>query len=130
MSRGYGWARNYPADLRQWGASVQHGTPETRDVTEGAFLAEVLRLAKQNAWEAYHTHDSRKSESGFPDLVLCRPGNPGSIIFAELKTRTGKLSVAQQRWLSVLEHTGLVEACLWRPADMPAIVARLTGGRP
>ena len=77
----------------------------------------------------YHTYDSRKSEPGFPDLVLVRRGR---IIFAELKRRGGQLTGAQGRWLNELDHCEdnamyhasfipaarpVVTVHTWRPSD-------------
>ena len=92
------------------------------DDTEKDFLTKVRGFAKLYGWLTYHTHDSRRSDEGFPDLVLC---NGLSLIFAELKTRTGKLSKSQDTWITTLGHTQKVEVYLWRPADLPAIIERL-----
>ncbi len=89
---------------------------------ENEVLAEVRKLAKTNGWLCYHTHDSRKSEEGFPDVVLVRD----VVIFAELKSRTGKPSHAQAIWLRMLERTHQVEVYLWRPQDMAQVTERLT----
>lgn len=49
----------------------------------------VTRLADTLGWTLqYHTHDSRRSQAGFPDLVLVHPGQ-GRIVYAELKTMKG-----------------------------------------
>src|SRR5688572_19177552 len=40
--------------------------------TERAFQAQVVKYARLMGWTAYHTHDSRRSQAGFPDLVLVR----------------------------------------------------------
>lgn len=93
-------------------------------MAEAALLAEVRQLAKAHGWRCYHTHDSRHSEAGFPDVVLCKPGQP--VIFAELKDRTRKVTEAQQVWLAFLARATGVEAYVWRPADREAIRARLT----
>jgi VRR-NUC domain len=100
------------------------------DTPEKAFLSEVRRLATAHGWICYHTHDSRHSDSGFPDLVLARTAtatSPGRLIFAELKRDKTKTTTEQDTWLSVLAHTVPgVEVCLWRPSDMDAIVETLT----
>ncbi len=88
---------------------------------ETPFMARVLALARPHGWAAYHTHDSRKSVPGFPDLVLVRE----VVLWRELKTNTGKLTQEQATWLSLLRHAGQ-DADLWRPRDWDAIVARLT----
>jgi hypothetical protein len=52
---------------------------------------------------------------------------PGRLIFAELKSATGKLTREQHLWLSLLQHSvDHIETYCWRPNDFPAIVARLT----
>lgn len=109
----------------------------------------VIQAAVRGGWEAYHTHDSRRSQAGFPDLVLVKEGR---VIFAELKTETGKLSPAQERWLKKLstvenvcqrllkrlcELMGVaatkksypVQVYVWRPSDWPLITDVLDIGR-
>ena len=54
----------------------------------------VQHLTRLPYWLAYHTHDSRKSAPGFPDLVLLRAPPPAPTlvprqIVAELRTRAG-----------------------------------------
>jgi hypothetical protein len=90
---------------------------------EEVLLGKVRQLAKIHGWQVYHTRDSRKSERGFPDVVLT---DGEAVLFIELKTNTGKVTAAQQTWLSLLQHTGKVEAQVWRPRDWPQIVTRLT----
>lgn len=70
---------------------------------------------------AYHTHDSRRSEPGFPDLVLVKGTR---LIFAELKADTGRVSPAQQRWLDALGATS--RAVVWRPRDWRQLSRELT----
>jgi hypothetical protein len=62
----------------------------------------------------YHTFDSRKSPSGFPDLVIT---GPGGVLFRELKTQRGRVTVAQETWLRTLVLAG-ADACCWRPDDL------------
>lgn len=97
-------------------------------LSEKAFMSAVLRVAKQHDWLCYHTHDSRKSAPGYPDVTLARlpgPGRPGEVIWAELKVEA-PLTIEQERWLATLSHVQHTEAHLWRPADMPVILARLS----
>lgn len=99
--------------------------PALADLPEADFMSQVRALARRHGWLCYHTRDSRGSDCGFPDLVLV---NATRVIFAELKSRSGKLTERQALWLDMLRHTGKVEVYLWRPGDWPAIVACL--GRP
>lgn len=86
-------------------------------LSEAAFQRIVLDLAKSTGWLIYHTRDSRRSQSGFPDLVLLKDRT----IFAELKSEKGMPSDAQSMWLERLKSAG-EEAYLWRPSDLPKIV--------
>lgn len=89
---------------------------------EDPFRQKVEQLAKFYGWLVYHTHDSRRSVPGFPDLVLvCGP----RLIFAELKTQKGRITPDQQRWLDALTAAS-VEVYVWRPADNDDVVATLT----
>lgn len=82
-------------------------------MTERELQENVLSLAKALSYLSYHTHDSRRSQPGFPDLVLAKPGR---LIFIELKTAKGKLTAAQTIWLAALTDAG-AEAYVFRPLD-------------
>jgi hypothetical protein len=62
--------------------------------------------------------------AGWPDLVLVRPPR---LIFAELKSDTGKVRPQQSQWLDVLRLLPQAETFLWRPCDWDSIVETLTG---
>jgi len=91
---------------------------KTVAISEKAFQAQVLDLARLSGWLVYHTHDSRRSAPGFPDLVLVRPP---VVLFAELKSEEGRLRPEQRDWLEAMWGCGDVEARLWRPSDWPEI---------
>lgn len=95
------------------------------DQTEKQFQDQVLRLAGQLGYLAFHCFDSRKSAEGFPDLCLVgtHPDRRRTV-FAELKTETGRVSYAQRRWLEALRATG-AEVYVWRPADLQQIATIL-----
>jgi len=88
---------------------------------ESVLLGQVRTLAALYGWLPYHTHDSRKSEPGFPDLCLVRGDR---LIFAELKTQRGRLTAAQTAWLDKLRATH-AEVYVWRPSDLPVVAAIL-----
>ena len=96
-------------------------------LTEAQFQQQVLDIAKTLGWKTYHTHDSRRSEAGFPDIVAVS-ARQGRTIYVELKTQTGRMSLAQKDWLRTLATAGN-EVALWRPADLDAIKAILAGKR-
>jgi hypothetical protein len=85
--------------------------------TEAGFLAAVRALAKLKGYRTYHTHDSRRSEAGFPDLVLVKRPR---VIFAELKRDGKKPTAIQQTWLDDLTACGQ-EAYFWTPAQFEEI---------
>ena len=97
-----------------------------RAISEKDFLQQVVDLARLTGWLCYHTHDSRRSCPGFPDLALVHPGRH-QYLLAELKSATGRLSPAQQSWIDALQRAG-IEVHVWRPGDFNAIVARLSVG--
>jgi hypothetical protein len=61
----------------------------------------------------YHTHDSRRSVPGFPDLVIT---GRGGVLFRELKSAYGRLTPEQRRWGSTLARAGS-DWSTWRPVD-------------
>jgi hypothetical protein len=63
---------------------------------------------------AYHTHDSRKSASGWPDWCFC---GPRGLLFRELKREGKKPTRAQEAWLAALRAAGQ-SADTWYPADL------------
>ena len=83
-------------------------------MTERQLQEAVLKLARLRGWLCYHTHDSRRSQPGFPDLVLVRPPD---VLFVELKSAKGVVSLAQEDWLLRLQHSKHVRTELWRPKD-------------
>jgi len=85
---------------------------------EKHFQAQVVELARLSGWLCYHTHDSRRSVAGFPDLVLVRVP---VVLFAELKSESGRVRAGQGQWLEALGDSESVEARLWRPSDWPEI---------
>lgn len=86
---------------------------QAQSMSESQFQSHVVALAHRLGWLVYHTYSSRRSEPGFPDLVLVR----GRTLFRELKTGSGVLSKAQRVWLDRLEQGGS-DAGVWRPADL------------
>ena len=88
-------------------------------ITEKDFQQTVIELAQICGYLVYHTHDSRRSAAGFPDLVLV---GKGRVIFAELKTERGRLRRDQVKWLQSLGACRGVECYEWRPHDWNQIV--------
>lgn len=90
-------------------------------LSEKAWQGQVVELAGLYQWSHFHVFDSRRSDPGWPDLVLVRPPE---LLVAELKTDNGRLTSAQREWLGLLAACG-VETHVWRPRDFNAVHDRL-----
>lgn len=96
----------------------------------------VIECAHLLGWRVAHFRPAETSKGwrtpvegdgkGFPDLVLVRGA---ALIFAELKSATGRLSPEQDVWLAALQDTRRVIVAVWTPADWTngAIEAELRG---
>jgi hypothetical protein len=91
-------------------------------LSEERWQAMVLELAGYYRWRHFHPYDMRRSEAGWPDLTLVRPPE---LIFAELKSDTGRLSRAQREWGELLTAVPGVDYYVWRPRQWNEIHARL-----
>jgi hypothetical protein len=92
-------------------------------VTEAQFTDAVVALAKLRGWQVAHFRPAPSAKGwrtpmqgdiGFPDLVLARDGK---VVFAELKSSTGKVGPGQRQWASAIGPN----CHLWRPGDMTRI---------
>ncbi len=95
---------------------------------EKEFQSQVIRYAELMGWQVFHDRatnaprackhckrrlDIPRNDPGFPDLVMVRRPR---VVFAELKSQRGLLTIAQRDWLTDLRASGQ-EAYLWRPSD-------------
>jgi hypothetical protein len=60
----------------------------------------------------YHTYSSKKSPSGFPDLVIAGRW----VVYRELKRQAENPTKAQRDWIAALEAAG-ADVGVWRPSD-------------
>jgi len=81
----------------------------------------ILDIARLLGWSAYHTFDSRKSQAGFPDLVLVRE----RVIFAEIKRAGERPRQSQLEWLNALARAG-AEVYVWTEADYDEVASILS----
>ncbi len=89
-------------------------------MSEHQLMGVVIELANVLGWLVSHFRPARTDQGwrtpvsadgkGFPDLVIVRD----RVIFAELKSKTGRLTYEQGLWREMLEYAG-VEYHLWRP---------------
>ena len=82
------------------------------------FQTAIADIALLNGWLVYYNPDSRRSPSGFPDLVLLRENE---LIFVEVKMPHKRPTAKQWEWLRRLILKPGVDAYVWHPADFPVI---------
>lgn len=106
-------------------------TANEPDVQEALFQQQVIQIANTCGWDAHHIRPGKYGHtwktdglSGMPDLILIGQRGQG-MIWAELKTRTGKLSPIQEARIGQLLENGC-EVHIWRPADIDKIAKRLS----
>lgn len=87
-------------------------------LTEANFQAQIVELAKAKNWMCYHTHDSRRSEPGFPDLVLVR--GP-TALFLEVKAEKGHATPQQLIWIAAFDKVRRVHAAVVKPSHWDEI---------
>lgn len=99
-----------------------------REQSERQFQSFVIARALNNGWTYYHAPDNKPDKNGriqsgivkgFPDLVLLKGSK---LVFAELKTETGRVSPEQKEWLAKLSATGC-ETYIWRPSQWKEVDA-------
>lgn len=95
----------------------------TLAVSEREFMEQVRQLAELQGFLIYHTHDSRRSNPGFPDLFCVRNGKALAI---ELKVGHNRLTTAQEEWLVQLQAVPGIETFIFRPDDWSRLEEVLT----
>lgn len=95
-------------------------------MSEDDFQQRILDLCKLLGLHVYHPYDSRRSNGGFPDLVIVGK----RVLFAELKSQSGQLRADQHVWLDAIRTAeGDAAVAIWRPSDWPTVEATLKGLR-
>jgi len=96
-------------------------------VTEAELQAQVVALLVEAGAivPPYHTHDSRRSAPGFPDVVAWLPGR---VVVVECKAAPGRLTPEQEAHLGAASAAGAL-AMVVRPATLPLLRAALGLGR-
>ena len=97
------------------------GMPPIPRMPERQLQELVRRTALLFGFHFYHTHNSRRSDPGFPDCVMLKGsallGEPTRLVVAELKSSRGKVSAAQQGWLDRFRELPGAEVFVWYPRD-------------
>ena len=102
-----------PKDVRSPLTPTEARLQQANAMSEKELQALIIELAELKGWLVYHTHDSRRSNPGFPDLCMVKWKR---VVFAELKTQKGRRTPKQIVWGESLQLSD-AEYYLWRPLD-------------
>ena len=117
--------RNHPAIAAVLQGSPVLGRPLAAAAPEGKLQARLRQLALDTGHLYYHTHNSKRSDPGWPDAAILH--REGGILYAwELKDATGTVTPAQRTWLEALGKVTRVDARVVRPGDWPLLLSVLT----
>lgn len=95
----------------------------TIELTEEAYMQNIIDAARKLGYLVYHTHDSRRSAAGFPDLCLARRAR---VLFIEVKSEKGIISPEQQLWLDTLAQCEGLEVYASKPSEWEDTLEILT----
>lgn len=112
-------------------------------LTEAQYQDRIVDLARMLGWIVCHFRPARTEHgwatavkydgAGFPDLVLLHPR--GHLIFAEVKSDTGRLSTDQVKWGDAFRSAIAADNethfryVVWRPRDWPEVMVALQAPR-
>lgn len=80
-----------------------------RTMSEVELQNDVIELARRSGWLVHHARPARnvsgwctpiQGDRGFPDLVLAKNG---CVLFAELKSESGRVRPEQRGWIKALD---------------------------
>lgn len=94
--------------------------------SERRYQDQIVQLAEANGWHVWHDNDSRRNDAGLPDLLLIRGA---VLLFLEVKTEKGKVSLAQEAFIERLKQVKYVEADVARPRHWEQIAAVLRSAK-
>lgn len=110
-------------------------------LTEAAFTDMVINLALLRGWKRIlHVRPARTARGwrttvqgsgvGFPDIVAIRmpPGEPGTLLVAELKVGRNKTTPDQDVWLDAFRSIPGALVFVWRPENWNEIERVLEHG--
>lgn len=83
------------------------------EISEAKLQKLVEQYCRDKGLLFYHTHDSRRSVAGYPDLTII---SASGVLFVELKSETGRLSRSQRAWIDAAIATK-TPVRVWHPAQ-------------
>jgi hypothetical protein len=91
------------------------------EVKERDYQQWIIDFAGAHGWRYYHTHYSKFSPSGFPDLFLVRGDRAVAL---EVKRMGGRATPDQDAWVADLNEAGVEASVVW-PSDEEFVVGLL-----
>jgi hypothetical protein len=98
--------------------------PPDPNISERDLQQLIIDLATTFGFWHFHARDMRRSDTGWPDLILARPRSP--LLVWEIKAARGKLSDEQYDWGVVLMQVPGIDYRVIRAADWAYVVETLT----
>jgi hypothetical protein len=93
--------------------------------SEAAFQAAIIKQARCWGWEdIYHTYDSRRSEPGFPDLIMLRRDR--MLVWELKRSAREKPTPKQRKWLKAFQLIPSAEVRVYSPEDWTFIIKDLS----
>lgn len=99
------------------------GMTRLAPLTEKAFTQQVREILGAFGYLEYHTHNSRHSTPGFPDIVALR-GRRGIVIELKIHPATqarGRPTLEQRMWLEAFAGVGF-ESYVVRPDTLDGLI--------
>ncbi len=81
--------------------------------SEAKFQAAFMKQARDWGWLCYHTYDSRRSEEGFPDIIMLRRDR--QLAIEAKRSRKEKPTPKQRKWLRGFQAIPGCEVHVWSP---------------
>jgi hypothetical protein len=92
-------------------------------MTEKQLQEAVIEAAGYLGYRHFHAFDMRRSDVGFPDLLLLRERD-GRCYAIECKSSTGRPTSAQLDWIAAFAACG-IPAMIVRPIDLDTVLEML-----
>lgn len=92
-------------------------------VTEAQYMQQIKDAARALNWRTFHCFNSRRSDKGFPDLLLIRGPN---LLTLEVKSERGRVTAEQADWIAAFKQVKYVDAAIARPPNWDEILDVLT----
>ena len=124
------YIRDHPGEAaRMDKTDLRQGDTTAIGLSEKIFQGQVVKAMTERGWWHYHTHDARKSDPGFPDIIAGHDEHPDRLLIAELKSEEGVVTLDQKQMLDRFARMSCrmkwPEVFLWRPHHWEIIISVL-----